>query len=114
MAPARDHYDVLGVARTASPTDIRRAYRTLARRYHPDVQPGGDTLRFEELSNAYEVLHDPARRARYDEATAPPTPAPVRRRREDVPRFLDEEAPQPRIMVWRVPAWVVFGPRRLW
>jgi curved DNA-binding protein len=63
----RDFYDVLGVARTAGQEEIQRAYRTLARRYHPDLnaEPGADA-RFREVTQAYEVLADPERRARYD------------------------------------------------
>ncbi|MGW0425320.1 DnaJ C-terminal domain-containing protein [Streptomyces sp. NPDC003015] len=63
----RDYYDVLGVARDASTEDIQRAYRNLARRWHPDLNkdPGAEE-RFKEISEAYEVLSDPDSRARYD------------------------------------------------
>ncbi|MFF8605683.1 DnaJ C-terminal domain-containing protein [Streptomyces sp. NPDC015346] len=63
----RDYYDVLGVARNASAEEIQRAYRNLARRWHPDLNkdPGAEE-RFKELSEAYEVLSDPDSRARYD------------------------------------------------
>jgi molecular chaperone DnaJ len=67
MATVRDLYDILGVGRDASPDEIRRAYRKLARELHPDVShdPGaGD--RFKEVTGAYEILSDPDRRARYD------------------------------------------------
>jgi DnaJ-class molecular chaperone len=63
----RDYYDILGVSRDASPEEIRRAYRTLARRYHPDVnkEPGADE-RFKEIGAAYEVLSDEDKRREYD------------------------------------------------
>ncbi|MFG3171187.1 DnaJ C-terminal domain-containing protein [Streptomyces sp. NPDC048200] len=64
---ARDFYEVLGVPRTATQDEIQRAYRTLARRYHPDVNkdPGAEE-RFKDLNEAHSVLSDPATRARYD------------------------------------------------
>ena len=66
MAP-RDFYDALGVTRTASADEIQRAYRKLARTYHPDVnkEPGAED-RFKEVSEAYDVLSDPETRQRYD------------------------------------------------
>ncbi len=65
----RDLYDILGVARTASADELKRAYRKLAKRYHPDVNPGDKASeeRFKELSAAFEVLSDPKRRKLYDE-----------------------------------------------
>jgi curved DNA-binding protein len=67
MATGRDFYDVLGVARNASADDIQRAYRKLARTYHPDVNkdPTAEE-RFKEVSEAYDVLSDPDTRGRYD------------------------------------------------
>src|SRR3954447_13300186 len=67
MAGERDFYEILGVARDASADDIQRAYRKLARQYHPDVNkdPGAED-RFKEVSEAYDVLSDPETRRRYD------------------------------------------------
>jgi curved DNA-binding protein len=67
MAPRRDFYEALGVSRTATPEEIQRAYRTLARTYHPDINkdPGAEE-RFKEVSEAYDVLSDPDTRKRYD------------------------------------------------
>src|SRR2546423_10729919 len=67
MAPRRDFYEVLGVARDAKPDEIQRAYRKLARTYHPDVNkdPAAEE-RFKEVSEAYDVLSDPQTRKRYD------------------------------------------------
>jgi curved DNA-binding protein len=64
---ARDYYEVLGVSRDASADDIQRAYRTLARRHHPDVNknPAAEE-RFKEINEAYQVLKDPQARRRYD------------------------------------------------
>jgi curved DNA-binding protein len=63
----RDYYETLGVARDASPDEIQRAYRKLARTYHPDVNkdPGAED-RFKEVSEAYDVVSDPEMRRRYD------------------------------------------------
>jgi len=68
-ATTRDYYTVLGVARTANDKDIRAAYRRLARKYHPDLNPGDKAAegRFKELQNAYDVLSDPEKRKKYDQ-----------------------------------------------
>lgn len=64
----RDPYDVLGVGRNASEAEIKKAYRRLARKHHPDVNPSDASAasRFQEIAAAYDVLRDPARRQRYD------------------------------------------------
>ena len=62
----KDYYKVLGVSATASDKEITRAYRKLAKQYHPDANPGAED-RFKEVSTAYDVLSDPATRKEYDE-----------------------------------------------
>ncbi|HWP66914.1 MAG TPA: molecular chaperone DnaJ [Candidatus Limnocylindria bacterium] len=65
----RDYYEVLGVSRDAGPEDLKRAYRRLAVKYHPDKNPDDRKAaedRFKELNEAYQVLSDPERRAQYD------------------------------------------------
>lgn len=67
----RDYYEVMGVARDATQDDIKRAYRKLARKYHPDVSDDADAeARFKEVGEAYEVLKDPEKRAAYDQLGA--------------------------------------------
>src|SRR3954451_22556779 len=67
MAAARDFYETLGVPRDVSQEDLQRAYRKLARTYHPDINkdPGAEE-RFKDISEAYDVLSDPDQRRRYD------------------------------------------------
>jgi molecular chaperone DnaJ len=67
MAAVRDLYEILGVRRDASPSEIKAAYRRLARELHPDVNGDpADQERFKEITGAYEILSDPAKRQRYD------------------------------------------------
>lgn len=75
----KDPYEVLGVPRTAAEAEIKKAYRRLARKFHPDVNPGdaGAHRRFQEIAAAYEILKDPKRRERYDrfgDTGEPPLP----------------------------------------
>ena len=66
---SKDFYQTLGISRTASDKDIKQAYRKLARKYHPDVNPGNKSAeeKFKEINNAYEVLSDPEKRKKYDQ-----------------------------------------------
>jgi molecular chaperone DnaJ len=63
---AKDYYDILGVPRGASTEEIKKAYRRLANKYHPD-KAGGDEKKFKEINEAYQILSDPARRQEYDQ-----------------------------------------------
>lgn len=69
MAEKRDYYEVLGVDRSASDADIKKAYRNLAKKYHPDANPGDATAeaKFKEINEAYSVLSDSETKARYDQ-----------------------------------------------
>src|SRR5262245_48944600 len=69
----KDYYSTLGVAKTATEKEIKQAYRKLARKYHPDVNPGDKSAenRFKEMSEAYEVLSDPEQRRKYDTLGSP-------------------------------------------
>jgi len=68
----KDYYTTLGVARTASDDEIRKAFRKLARQFHPDVAKNKATAeeKFKEINEAYEVLGDPEKRKKYDELGA--------------------------------------------
>ena len=90
----KDYYSTLGVAKTATEKEIKQAYRKLARKHHPDVNPGDKAAeaRFKEINEANEVLGDPEKRKKYDElganwrqyeqAGAPGGGSAVRRRRQ--------------------------------
>jgi len=67
MEKPKDYYQILGVARDASPAAIKRAYRRLAKKYHPDLSHEASVPEFQELQAAYETLADTERRQRYDE-----------------------------------------------
>jgi molecular chaperone DnaJ len=68
MAPKRDYYEVLGVSKNATKEDIKKAYRKLARRYHPDLNPGNKEAedKFKEIQEAYSVLSNDEKRKAYD------------------------------------------------
>lgn len=69
MANKRDYYEVLGVQKNASEDEIKKAFRQLAKKYHPDMHPGDAECeaRFKEVNEAYDVLSDPQKRANYDQ-----------------------------------------------
>ncbi len=69
MSGERDYYEVLGVDRSVTPEELKKAYRKLAGKYHPDRNPGDAeaVARFKEAADAFEVLNDPQKRARYDQ-----------------------------------------------
>jgi len=69
MASKKDYYELLGVSRKASAEDIRKAWRRLARKFHPDLNPGAKAAeeRFKQMQEAYDVLSDPKKRQMYDQ-----------------------------------------------
>ncbi len=69
MADKRDYYEVLGLAKGADEASIKKAYRTLAKKYHPDMNPGNAEAeqKFKEVNEAYSVLSDPDKKAKYDQ-----------------------------------------------
>ena len=73
MAERPDYYKILGVGKNASEDEIKKAYRKLARQYHPDRNPGDKQAeeRFKEISQAYDVLSDADKRKAYDRGTGP-------------------------------------------
>ena len=73
MQATQDYYAVLGLKRSASQDEVKRAYRKAVFRYHPDRNPGDETAaaKFKQVLDAYEVLSDSGRRANYDQVTRP-------------------------------------------
>ena len=69
MADKRDYYEVLGVSKTASDDEIKKAFRTLDKKYHPDMHPGDKECeeKFKEAQEAYAVLSDAEKRKQYDQ-----------------------------------------------
>ena len=69
MADKRDYYEVLGISKTATDDDIKKAYRQLAKKYHPDSNPGNEEAeaKFKEASEAYAILSDGEKRRQYDQ-----------------------------------------------
>ena len=70
MAEKRDYYEVLGVTKSATGDEIKKAYRKLAKKYHPDLNPDdkeGAEAKFKEATEAYEVLSDAEKKQRYDQ-----------------------------------------------
>ena len=65
----RDYYEVLGLSKGASEDELKKAYRKLAKQYHPDVNPGDKNAesKFKEINEAYGILSDPEKKARYDQ-----------------------------------------------
>ena len=69
MAEKRDYYEVLGLSKGASEDEIKKAYRKLAKQYHPDMNPGDKVAeaKFKEVNEAYDILSDPDKKAKYDQ-----------------------------------------------
>ena len=69
MEAKRDYYDILGIERNADAAAIKKAYRKLAKKYHPDTNPGNTEMekKFKEVTEAYNVLSDPEKKKLYDQ-----------------------------------------------
>ena len=93
---AHDYYKTLGISRNASDEDIKRAYRRLAKQYHPDANPNNPAAetRFKEISEAYAILVDNAKRSRYDRMRT--DPAYYQRSSSTPPRPTTRTAPRPK------------------
>ena len=99
----KDYYAVLGVSKTATPEEIKRAYRKLARKHHPDLNPGDQDAeaKFKDLNEANEVLFDPEKRQKYDRfgqhwnqpvSTEAPTPSGTQAATDDFDQYSDFDA----------------------
>ncbi len=108
------HYDALGVGRDAAPDELHAAYVALARRHHPDVT-GGDATRMRAINDAWSVLGDPERRARYDEAlrgataaASMPPPTEPRAEGDELLADLADDSPIGGVVV--LPRWLSLVP----
>ena len=104
MADKRDYYEVLGVEKNASDGEIKKAYRKLAMKYHPDQNPGDKAAeeKFKEVGEAYEILSDADKRSRYDQfgfAGVDPTMRPAV---PAVPAATAAASPALTVSIWAV------------